>query len=117
MSLYNIKMINGKRVIEWNKGRKRGLEDAKERIGNIEIEIKNILKIKKRARILEVGCGYGKALLEIKKKFGDSVETYGINFEKRWNNRLIKKFAIANMIFNNKTIDENLPKLYIGDAG
>ena len=113
MVLYNIK---NKKIV-WNRGRCRGLKDSQERIGGILTDIKKLLKIKKKIKILEIGCGYGKALLELRKLFGDKVEIHGINLEKRWDTKLSKKFGISEKIFTSKDIEENLPKIHILDAG
>ena len=117
MALYNFEKRGRKKVLVWNKGRKRGVKEAEGRIGGILKEVNVLLKKKDKIRILEIGCGYGRALLELRKFFGDRVEVHGINFERRWNLRLIKKFGVSQKIFVIKGIEKNLPKLYILDAG
>ena len=115
MTLYDLKIINGKRQRVWNTGRCRGIEDYSKRIGHFSEEIKQAAE-KSRVRVLDIGCGYGKALLELKRLLGDGIETYGINLEPRWTLDLIKKFGLAEKIFTKHDIDNNLPKLYIGDS-
>lgn len=117
MTIYNIKKVNGKRKRVWNTGRCRGIKDAQERLGNITGDIDFLLKKKDRVRVLEVGCGYGRALLELRKQYGDRVETFGINLEPRWNQNLTRIFGLAEKIFDKSGIDENLPKVLIADAG
>ncbi|MBU0894822.1 MAG: class I SAM-dependent methyltransferase [Nanoarchaeota archaeon] len=116
MTIYNFKKVKGKRVIEWNRGRRRGLEETADILGDINKEINFLLKNKKRIKILEVGCGYGKLLLELKKLYGNKIATFGINKEPRWNLKLIRKFGIMEKIFTKNEIDKNLPKLFITDA-
>lgn len=106
-----------KKKIVWNRGRFRGLEDSKERVGGILEDINKLLKTKKKIKVLEIGCGYGKALLELKKTFGNKIETHGINSEKGWDRKLSKKFGISEKIFTKEDIDKNLPKIHILDAG
>lgn len=117
MVTYNFKKVNGKKVIEWNRGRKRGIKEVTERIGDYTKDIKDLIKKQGKIKILEVGAGYGKSLLELKKEFGDKIETYGINIESSWNLALIRKFGLHHKIFSKKEIDKNLPKLHILDAG
>ena len=74
------------------------------------------LLISNKIKVLEVGCGYGRILLELKKIFGDKVETFGVNLEKDWDVNIVKNFGISEKIFDKKEIDKNLPKIYIFDA-
>jgi len=117
MSLYWVKKVKGRKKKVWNWGRSRGIDDSKERVGGIMPEIKGLLKNKRKIRVLEIGCGYGRALLELKREFGDKVETYGINKEERWTQDLVRKFGLAEKIFTKDEIDHNLPEIYILDAG
>lgn len=116
MGIYWIKKVDGKKQRVWNYGRSRGLKEAKNIVCDIEKEVKVLLKNKKKIKILEVGCGYGKLLLELKKIFGDRVSTFGINKEKTWNLTLIKKFAVAEKIFSKEEVTKNLPRLYLLDV-
>ena len=117
MTIYNFKKINGKKVIEWNRGRKRGVKELGENIGDYVKDIRGLVNKKGKIKILEIGTGYGKSLLELKKEFGDKIETHGINLEPRWNLDLVKKFALHHNIFSKKELKENLPKIHILDAG
>lgn len=102
---------------KWNAGRCRGLNEAKKRVGDLEGYARKLLKTKNKIKILEFGCGYGRVLLELRKVFGDRVETYGVNLEKDWGVNIVKDFGIKEKIFDKKEIDKNLPKVYIFDAG
>ena len=117
MTLYNIKRIGTKRKIVWNIGRNRGIREYTERIGNFIKHIETLLKKKEKIRILDIGCGYGKVLIELRKKYGNKVEIYGMNLEREWNSNIIEKFALINRIFSKKELRNNLPKIKIGDAG
>ena len=109
---YYFKEIKNGKII-WRKGRSQGLEGAKGRIGDISKQIKEILKDKEKIKILEIGAGFGRALLELKKIFGDRIEVFGTNFEKEFNQKLTKEYAI-DQEFSIKEI----PKIYPNfDAG
>lgn len=97
----------------WRKGRAQGLEGAKGRIGDIKKYCNNLLKKKSKIKILEVGAGFGRALLELKQIFGDKIEIYGTNYEKEFNEKLIKKYAKDNGF---PIKEKDLPKIYILDA-
>ncbi len=97
-------------------GRAKGLfgeKGAEGRLGNVLMYIKEIIKKKRKVRILEIGTGYGRALLELKQIFGDKIETYGINLEKDWNLSLCKRYALHEG-FSTRDMPK---KIYILDAG
>jgi ubiquinone/menaquinone biosynthesis C-methylase UbiE len=99
--------------IIWRKGRSQGLAGAKGRIGNISKQIKEILKKKKQIKILEIGAGFGRALLELKQKFGEKVKVFGTNYESEWNQKLTREYAS-----DQKFSKEDIPKIYTNfDAG
>tara|TARA_Y100000034_G_scaffold88706_1_gene106480 strand:+ start:325 stop:1089 length:765 start_codon:yes stop_codon:yes gene_type:complete len=109
---YYFREIKDNKII-WRKGRAQGLDGAKGRIGNISKQIKELLMKNKKIKILEIGAGFGRALLELKKIFGDKVEVFGTNFEKEFNQKLTKEYAI-DQGFSIKEI----PKIYPNfDAG
>jgi SAM-dependent methyltransferase len=117
MPIYSFRKVGNKRQRVWKWSRRRGLEQTKESIGEILPDARRILDGKPRIRALEVGCGYGRALLELKRELKAQVETYGINKEPKWSLRLIRQFGLAERIFSKDEIDQNLPKLSILDAG
>src|SRR5882672_10447865 len=59
--------------------RARGIEDLELRIDGIAAEIDERLARQDVVRILELGCGYGTALLELRARFGRRVELHGLN--------------------------------------
>jgi SAM-dependent methyltransferase len=59
--------------------RARGLVDLDRLVGGIEAEIDALLERREPVRILELGCGYGTALLELAARYGSRVELHGIN--------------------------------------
>jgi SAM-dependent methyltransferase len=61
--------------------RARGLADLARHVGGIEADLERRLEIGTIVRILEIGCGYGTALLELASRYGDRVELHGINRE------------------------------------
>jgi len=110
---YWIKRKGKKGEIIWREGRAQGLEGAKGRIGDISKQIEEILKKKKKIKILEIGAGFGRALLELKRNFKDKVEVFGTNFESEWNQKLTKEYALDQQFSNNE-----IPKIYSRiDAG
>ena len=109
---YHFKEIKNNKII-WRKGRAQGLEGAKGRIGDVPKQIKEILNNKKKIKILEVGAGFGRTLLELKKLFGDKIEVFGTNFEKEFNQKLTREYAI-----DQGFSDKEIPKIYPNfDAG
>lgn len=86
---------DGTRQRHWNQGRSRGLEKADSRLGGALGEaISALLAREGRLTILEVGCGYGRVLLELRASQGERIELHGINIEPGYNEELLRKFAI-----------------------
>jgi SAM-dependent methyltransferase len=59
--------------------RGRDLNDFENEVGNISMFIDSNLSIP--FRILEIGCGFGQLLFDLKIKYSSKVELYGINLE------------------------------------
>ena len=59
--------------------RARGLRDLERLIGGIGDEIDAMLARRGRLRVLELGCGYGTALLELRARYGGRLELHGLN--------------------------------------
>jgi len=59
--------------------RARGLHDVDLRVAGVTAEIDARLARGDIVRILELGCGYGTALLELRARYGTRVELHGMN--------------------------------------
>jgi SAM-dependent methyltransferase len=59
--------------------RTRGHEDLIRQVGGIFAEIDDRLRRQEAVCVLELGCGYGTALLELRKRYGPRVALHGIN--------------------------------------
>ena len=63
--------------------RARGVEELEHRVGDVHAEIDARLVRQDIVRVLELGCGYGTALLELRARYGERVELHGVNREPR----------------------------------
>ena len=97
----------------------RGLEEAKVKLGALEEIISNFLKKKKKIRIFESGCGYGKVMAQLKKKFGDKIEITGLNFKpSHGDKKKVISFAIEEGIIRKDEVKKlRSIKMIFGDAG
>ncbi|MFH1607700.1 MAG: class I SAM-dependent methyltransferase [archaeon] len=100
----------------------RGLASVKRKIGDITLVIDNLLEKKKKICIMELGVGFGNAIMGLSKKYGkNKVQLIGVNklkihgietkedFVKHaLSYRIIKKSDLKNM---------SVPRIIIGDAG
>lgn len=59
--------------------RARGLADLALRIGDVTAEIDRRLERRDVVRVLDLGCGYGTVLLELRQRYGSKVELHGQN--------------------------------------
>ena len=59
--------------------RGRGIRDLEQRVGAVTAEIDARLARQHVVRVLELGCGYGTALVELRARYGRCVELCGIN--------------------------------------
>lgn len=101
----------------WNTGRLRGLEQARTRIGDLAQDVRGLMAEREKIKVLEVGCGYGKALLDLKMAFGDQIEIHGTNVEPEWNLELIRAFAFDQKLFASEDeLERHLPTLHFLDA-
>jgi ubiquinone/menaquinone biosynthesis C-methylase UbiE len=96
----------------------RGLEEAKVKLGDLEEIIVGLLKKKDKIKIFESGCGWGKVMVQLKKKFGNKIEITGLNFLPiHGDKKKILSFALEEGIIKKEEINEIKPiKLIFGDA-
>jgi SAM-dependent methyltransferase len=59
--------------------RARGLRDLERSVGGVCDDIDAMLARRDPLRVLELGCGYGTALLELRARYGARLELHGIN--------------------------------------
>jgi len=97
----------------------RGLKEAKKKLGDLEKIITKMLKRKKKVKIFESGFGYGKVMVELKKKFGDKIDITGMNYLKLHGDKnKIISFALEEKIITKEEIkDMKSIKVIFGDAG
>ena len=97
----------------------RGLKEAKVKLGDLEKIISNFLKKKKKVKIFESGCGYGKVMVELKKKFGDKIEIVGMNYlPSHGDKKKVISFALEEGIITKDEIKKlQSIKVIFGDAG
>jgi ubiquinone/menaquinone biosynthesis C-methylase UbiE len=97
----------------------RGLKELNKKIGSVEKIIDRMLKKKKKLRIFESGCGYGKVLMELTKKYGEKVEIVGMNLKKLHGDKknMIDLALKKGVVGKNDLKSMKLPKIIYGDAG
>jgi len=102
-------------------GRSRSLDDFNKRFGPESLQriIKDALAKKEKVRILEIGCGEGRVLMELRKLF-HQVDLYGINKEP-WpamkGQESLRRTGTLYKIFKKGEINAiKLPKIYFYDA-
>src|SRR3990167_1277863 len=88
--------------------RSRGLDDFNERFSQhiVQKHIKKALSQQKIVRVLEIGCGEGRVLMELRKLF-PTIELHGIN-KKPWDvmqcSESLKETALHYKIFKNEEL-------------
>jgi SAM-dependent methyltransferase len=63
--------------------RARGLAEMSARIGDVCADIDARLERKPVVRVLDLGCGYGTVLLELRQRYGARVDLHGLNRQPR----------------------------------
>jgi len=97
----------------------RGIEHIEKYFGNFTKLVANKIKKQGKVKILDAGCGYGVAMLDIIKKFGDKVEIIGYNYSKNDGTiEIMKKEAVKKKIFSAEEVNKikNMPKILYIDA-
>lgn len=64
--------------------RSRSLFELEKRIGDIRKPINNLILRGKRARVLEVGHGFGSVLIQLLKYYDSKIELHAISIEQYW---------------------------------
>lgn len=97
--------------------RARGLRKLDAHVGGITADIDARLSRANVVRILELGCGYGTALLELRARYGNRVELHGLNrFPHDGNAEILARNAADHGIFESLPADVRaLPTIAYGD--
>ncbi|HKP65696.1 MAG TPA: class I SAM-dependent methyltransferase, partial [Casimicrobiaceae bacterium] len=96
--------------------RARGLRELDTHIGGITADIDARLARANSVRILELGCGYGTALLEVRARYGNRVELHGLNrFPHDGDAGIMARNATDHLIFQSSPVAGELPTMAYGD--
>ncbi len=93
----------------------RGLAELEARVGNVCAVIDDALESGIRPRILEIGPGFGTALLELDQAYGERVELFGINLSERDGSSHSLSINL-NRIGSNASGSRRLPLIVYGDV-
>ncbi|MBU1202023.1 MAG: class I SAM-dependent methyltransferase [Nanoarchaeota archaeon] len=101
--------------------RSRSLEDFNEKFKKniLEDTINDFLKLRKNVRVLEIGCGEGRVLMQLRKLYPE-IEIHGIN-KKPWSamkgKNSLKRTGTYYKIFSHSEINKvDLPRIHFYDA-
>jgi len=96
-----------KTLLPW---RTRGLDELKKRVGDISPHIDHMLKTQKIVTILELGCGFGTALIELSRRYGNRVRLFGINKKERHGDwTAIKNVAVLRKFLTRTEAEKTRP--------
>ncbi|HKU87877.1 MAG TPA: class I SAM-dependent methyltransferase [Casimicrobiaceae bacterium] len=97
--------------------RGRGVEDLARTVGGIIDDIDERLANRGTVRVLELGCGYGTALLELATRYGKRVELHGMNrLPDDGNADILLRNARERGLLGAKPHARDLPTLAFGDV-
>ncbi|HTL77551.1 MAG TPA: class I SAM-dependent methyltransferase [Casimicrobiaceae bacterium] len=98
--------------------RGRGVHDLEQHVGPVLREIDARLGRRDVVRILELGPGYGTALLELRARYGARVELCGMNREPRDGNPeiLLRNAADRGLPVDDRAPERALPAMAYGDV-
>lgn len=97
----------------------RGIEHVEKYFGNFTKIVADKIKKQGNVKILDAGCGFGVAMMDFIKIFGDKVEIIGYNYSKNDGTiEIMKQEAIKKKIFSREELSKikNLPKILYIDA-
>ncbi len=97
----------------------RGLIEARKKLGNVDRIIDNMLRKKKKIKIFESGCGYGRLIMDLVLKYGNRIDVVGMNFKKNHGGleKMISNALKEKIILKEELKKIKLPKIIYGDAG
>ena len=98
--------------------RGRGVHDLEQRVGPVLAEIDARLARRDVVRVLELGAGYGTALLELRARYGARVELSGMNREPRDGNPeiLLRNAADRGLPVDDSGPERALPAMAYGNV-
>lgn len=98
--------------------RGRGVADLERRVGAVCSEIERRLARQDVVRILELGCGYGTVLLELRARYGARVDLHGLNRAPgdADRDRLLRHAAARGLPVDDATAERALPTIACADA-
>ncbi|HVE49298.1 MAG TPA: class I SAM-dependent methyltransferase [Casimicrobiaceae bacterium] len=97
--------------------RGRGLADLDRLIGGVGDTIDALSTTRNPVRILELGCGYGTALLELAARYGDRVTLTGVNRNRHDGNpEILIRNAVVHGLWSANETARKLPSLHYADV-
>jgi SAM-dependent methyltransferase len=98
--------------------RTRGHAELVQRVGGVYAEIDDRLRRQDLVRVLELGCGFGTVLLELRQRYGPQVALHGINRRPRDGDAdaLLRNGIERNLIAPGGPLTDPLPTVAFGDV-
>ncbi|MFJ9623212.1 class I SAM-dependent methyltransferase [Streptomyces sp. NPDC101181] len=98
--------------------RDRGLSHAQKYLGDLKTAVAARIEQQGRVRLLEAGCGYGVAMLDLTRTFGDAVEVCGFNYSPvDGDEQRMRAEAVGRGIFTAEELERTaLPRISFCDA-